>query len=334
MRYPDDSTVTSIVALATRAPSVHNTQPWKLIWHGDRLELRADTRRQLMSADPSARDLVISCGALLHHLTVASAAAGWRAAVDRLPDPADPDQLAIIRFTAKPPSSTAQRLATFIEYRSTDRRQVSSWPVPDSRLDALSVLAREHGVLSTGALSGDAKQLLFGALPVARKLQTRSKGYLDELLVHSRAGAGVGVPVSNVLSREAGTAVADSFTRFPAGSLENDVSSDAEVDATWMILSTSSDDRLSWLRTGEALSAIWLTCTGAGWSLVPYSQPIEVDSTRALIQRAVLDGSSCPQLLIRIGWPPLDRTPVPHTDRLPVEDVLHLRTESVGRDSW
>lgn len=334
MRSPDDATITSIVALACRAPSVHNTQPWRLVWLGDRLELHADTRRQLMHADRSGRDLIISCGALLHHLTVASAAAGWRASIDRLPDPGDADHLATVTFTPRSPSSTQQRLATFIEYRTTDRRQVSSWPVPASRLAQLSLLANEHGVLSTGPLSPDAKQILFGALPVARKLQTRSEGYLDELLAHSRAHSGVGVPASNLLTRDADTAVADSFTRFPAGSLENDVSTDSEVDATWIILSTSSDDRLSWLRTGEALSAIWLTCTGAGWSLVPYSQPIEVDATRDLIQRAVLDGSSCPQLLLRIGWPPLDRTPVPHTQRLATEDVLHLRTESAKRASW
>jgi hypothetical protein len=334
MRTIDDATVTTIVSLACRAPSVHNTQPWRLVWLGDRLELRSDDRRQLMYADPTGRNLVLSCGTLLHHLTVASAAAGWRATVDRLPDPNDPTLLATLRFTHRAPSAAHQRLATFIEYRSTDRRQVSAWPVPASRVAQLTAIAHDHGVLCNGALPSESKQILFDALPRANHIQSHTGKYLDELLAHSHTRNSIGVPVTNMLARPAAPDVDDSFTRFPVGTLENVVDPDAEGEATWMVLSTSSDDRLSWLRAGEALSAIWLTCTGAGWSLVPYSQPIEVDETRKVIQRSVLSDSSCPQLLLRIGWPALDRSPVPRTERLPVQDVLHLREETAASASW
>ena len=74
--------------MATRAPSIHNSQPW--LWrmgpHG--LELHADPTRRLPRTDPVGRDQVISCGAALHHLLVALAANGQGARVHRLPDPA------------------------------------------------------------------------------------------------------------------------------------------------------------------------------------------------------------------------------------------------------
>ena len=41
----NDLTFDSAVGAAVRAPSVHNTQPWLFHRDGDRIELRADTRR-------------------------------------------------------------------------------------------------------------------------------------------------------------------------------------------------------------------------------------------------------------------------------------------------
>jgi hypothetical protein len=66
---------------ALRAPSVHNTQPWR--WRIDTadgvVELYADRGRRLSATDPDGRDLLISCGAALDHLVVALAHAGLQA---------------------------------------------------------------------------------------------------------------------------------------------------------------------------------------------------------------------------------------------------------------
>jgi hypothetical protein len=56
--------------------------------------LYADRTRHLVDTDPDQRDLIISCGAALHHLRVALAAAGLAASVDHLPNPDDSDHLA------------------------------------------------------------------------------------------------------------------------------------------------------------------------------------------------------------------------------------------------
>jgi len=58
---------------ALRAPSVHNTQPWRWLVDGTDgvVELYADLNRHLTATDPDRRDLLISCGAALDHLVVA-----------------------------------------------------------------------------------------------------------------------------------------------------------------------------------------------------------------------------------------------------------------------
>src|SRR5664279_802919 len=79
---------------ARRAPSVHNTQPWKFILEPGRFGIRADRTRQLQVLDPTGRQLMISCGCALFNARAAAAAAGIDTRVERLPDDHDPDLIA------------------------------------------------------------------------------------------------------------------------------------------------------------------------------------------------------------------------------------------------
>ena len=53
----------AVVARASRAPSLHNTQPWQWRLGNEVLDLRADRSRQLQIADPDGHSLLVSCGA-------------------------------------------------------------------------------------------------------------------------------------------------------------------------------------------------------------------------------------------------------------------------------
>ena len=72
-RFPDAGTIRTVLALASRAPSVHNTQPWRWLVGAESLHLYADAERQLPNTDPDGRDLIVSCGAALNHCVVALA---------------------------------------------------------------------------------------------------------------------------------------------------------------------------------------------------------------------------------------------------------------------
>jgi hypothetical protein len=105
----DQRTVRSALELATRAPSVHNSQPWR--WRiGDRsVHLYADHSRRLPATDPDGRDWIVSCGAALHHLRIALAASGISAIVQRMPNPSEPDHLATTGHPARPRSGSPPR---------------------------------------------------------------------------------------------------------------------------------------------------------------------------------------------------------------------------------
>jgi len=58
--FPDAGTVRTVLTLACRAPSVHNTQPWRWRVDAASLHLYADPSRQLPNTDPDGRDLILS----------------------------------------------------------------------------------------------------------------------------------------------------------------------------------------------------------------------------------------------------------------------------------
>src|SRR5437763_6178512 len=142
---PDDETVRSAIELAIQAPSIHNSQPW--LWRmADRsLHLFADPSRVLPATDPAGRDLMLSCGAVLHHARVAFAALGWASSVHRLPNPAERGHLAAIEFRRRDATADDIALAAAIGRRRTDRRRFSSWPVQPILLTQLAGRAAEQG---------------------------------------------------------------------------------------------------------------------------------------------------------------------------------------------
>src|SRR3954451_633086 len=113
-----------VIDQACKAPSVHNTQPWRFRWTAasNTVELYADTTRVLSAIDPYGRELVISCGAALFNLRIALRKIGFDAKVTVLPDPREPRLLArIIATEGKPTSRDERRMYAALLRRHTHR---------------------------------------------------------------------------------------------------------------------------------------------------------------------------------------------------------------------
>ncbi|MEV4603405.1 hypothetical protein AB0K15_39210 [Amycolatopsis sp. NPDC049253] len=177
---PDLSTLKAAIALSVRAPSVHNTQSWAWRFSGHTIELRADPSRRLTRADPTGRDLLVSCGCALHHLRVAAAALGWKAEVTRLPPGTDPDLLAFVELRRREPSDEDIALASAIASRRSDRRPFTTPPTGDELARLANVVAGSGAVLET-----DARSALVVAAARAHELLPSAPTYLSELAAWS-----------------------------------------------------------------------------------------------------------------------------------------------------
>ena len=83
-----------LIEVARRAPSLHNTQPWRFTVSGDAIELYPDARRQL-HVDPDGREMIISCGAALYGLRLAVRSLGYLPEVELLPGRAGPGPISV-----------------------------------------------------------------------------------------------------------------------------------------------------------------------------------------------------------------------------------------------
>lgn len=313
-----DAVIDRLVVLACLAPSVHNTQPWLWRYDGTRLTLRADLRRRLPAEDPRGRNLMISCGAALHHLQFAARALGWDTIVETLPADDTAPVLAhvlVSRHGAQP--VVAEDIAVLRE-RCTDRRRFTAWPVPTDRLDDLARIAEAWGVAAQ-PVSADAARIRLELIAnqALTHLETEPRRVQEQDRWIQRTGSD-GIPV-DLLPDDPDPLRARS--RFRPGLLE-DTRLVIHGGERVLALGGAADDVAGWLRTGQGMSALWLEATRAGISVVPMSQPIEVESTRRRIARDVLDGAFEPHLLLRVGWQAIGRRELPRTPRRSVDEVL------------
>ncbi|MFC7493576.1 MULTISPECIES: Acg family FMN-binding oxidoreductase [unclassified Nocardioides] len=320
-RRPSGTAAREIVEFALRAPSVHNTQPWRWRIGDGRLDLYADRDRQLSVADPLGRNLAISCGAALEYAVVGAAAAQWQSVVDLLPDPDDPDHLAVLRLSPGPVNRRALADASLLSARRTDRRRLIPWPVPHGLLEAVAGRA-SVGIASTVILAALPDRLGVELL-VSRALATERA---DRLLVEEQsrwvaAGRPDGVPPENARPSD-GDLRPGSPSRYDAPPLDDESQLvTAPLDGLLVILS-EDDSPHGWIDAGRTLCRAWVAALDHDLSVVPLSQVIEVAETRAALRADVLDVDPWPQLLLRVGWQELARSPLPSTPRRGVEDVL------------
>lgn len=316
--FPDAATIRTVLALASRAPSVHNTQPWRWLVGTESLHLYADPDRRLPNTDPDGRDLILSCGAALNHCVVAFAAVGWHAKVTRLPNPADPNHLAAVQLSRYSADPVDIALAAAIPRRRTDRRYYNSWPVPVGDIALMAARAARHGVTLCQVEDTDRLHDI-----VAQSVWDHmTHDYLVELTAWSgRYASAVGVPARNTPKSDQKAKIPGRYFAGPVLDMPSGTSP-AEDNAAVLALGTRDDDLVARLRAGEATSAVLLSATSMGLASCPVTEPLEIAETREAVQAEIFGGSTYPQMLLRVGWAPINADPLPSTPRRDLADFV------------
>jgi hypothetical protein len=320
-----------VVTAATRAPSIHNTQPWHFSASGDVLQVRTDPSRALPVLDPTGRQRIISCGIAVEFALVAVRASGRDAGVDLLPDAGDPDHLAAIRVTGgREPSDDERALAAAIEQRHTERAPFEPRAVPGQLIDRLQREAGAFGVWVKPIDRSEEEVATVFLISRAEELEQGEPAYRAELerWLRTDPAAPDGVPVGAVPSEDPATRPSNWLIRdFVVGSRTATAPAPVDPDAppppverpAVLLLGTMNDDRRAWLEAGRALGRLLLRITDAGLVASPLTQALDWPATRRqLTTRLSLVGH--PQMLLRLGHPATRGTP---SGRRPVQEVLH-----------
>jgi nitroreductase len=296
--FPKEDTIHMALSLATRAPSIHDTQPWLWRVGTQSLHLYAHADWRGPHPDAEGRDVLLSCGASLHHCLVALAALGWRAKVKRLPDAAEPEHLADLELYPHPASALDVVLASAIPRQRNDWRHYSSWPVSAADLALIGARTAGAGVTTRRV------ETVQDVQHVVAQAVWRHRTGNDHL--------GESTPQS-----ERHVTFADG-PHWKATKLDTDSTAD---NAVVLALGTKDDSRLARLRAGEAMSMVLLSATALGLASCALDEPLESAEVRDAMHANLFTIVGVPQILLRLGWPPVGADPLPSTPRRPLAEV-------------
>ncbi len=313
--------VAGLLATAGRAPSLHNSQPWRFRVLPDVIELWADPARRLVAADPTGREQRLACGAALYNVRLGLHGHGIRPLVTLHVDPERPDLLATVRYGGrKPPTPEQSALLAAIPRRHTNRRPFSDEPVSPAERGALRRAAIEEGAWLHFVDGPDERLALAQLAAEAHAAQLVDPRYLAE--------AERWTAVSN--SRDDGVPAAPNEHRPSAherwvkrdftggrGPTTAQVGIGFEQDPAIAVLSPHLFGASTELGTGQAMQRVLLTATVDGLSVSFLSHVIEVERARDGLRRLIRSVHS-PLVVMRIGhgWP------VPATPRRAATDLL------------
>jgi hypothetical protein len=311
------------VNLACRAPSLHNSQPWRWVAGDGALQLFLDPRR-VMNYDRSRREALIGCGAALHHLKVAMAAGGWQTHADRFPDPNDPNHLASLTFSPLDQVSEYDgRRADAILIRRSDRLPFSA-PRDWESFEPVLRNAIDTAAVRLDAVPDDLRPQLAEASQLSASLRLYDSAY------HTEVGWWTGpfrysdgIPYSSLVSAAEGDRV-DVGRLFPVTRNDERRPEIPEDHAEILLLSTDNDDPADALACGEALSAVLLECAMAGFATCTLTHITELHTTRELVT-ALMGFDRVPQVLIRVGVTPAIESAPPLSPRRAVDDVFRVQ---------
>lgn len=270
--------VAGLLATAARAPSLHDSRPWRFRVLPDVIELWADPARRLPAADPTGREQRLACGASLYNLRLGLHGHGIRPLVTLHADPRHPDLLATVRYGGrKSPTPEQQSLLAAIPRRHTDRSPLSDVPVSPAERGGLRRAAIEEGAWLHFVDDRDQRRAVVQLAAQAHGTQLGDPAYRDE---------------------------AQQWTAAPSNRIG------VEQDPAIAVLSGHLFRASVEVGTGQALQRVLLAATVDGLSVSFLSQVIEIERYREGLH-PLIPGIHNPLVVLGIGR----RSPVPATSR-------------------
>ncbi|WP_410674957.1 Acg family FMN-binding oxidoreductase [Amycolatopsis sp. cmx-4-68] len=320
MSRPLPSVFDQALASAVRAPSPHNTQPWRFVVEHEVIQVWLDRERVLTVADPHRREARLACGAAAFNLQICLRANGL-AVVVRLPDPAEPDLVAVVRLDGNQKATPGERkLAEAVFRRHTNRRPLLDKEVPPAVRSALkSAALSEGGQIEYLDASGRYTPVA-SLVRQAEALQADDRAFREEAAfwTHREEGSPDGVP-----NTAAGPPPLGHGLVSLRASHENEDLPSREYEREPLLgaLLTRDKGPHAEVRAGMAMQRVLLTATAEGLATSFLSQPFETPWTRDSLDR-LFAGLGQPHTLLRIGY----GYPTRLTSRRPVGEVATHRT--------
>jgi len=316
-----------MVGYATKAPSGHNTQPWKFIISESSIEIHPDFGQALPVVDASNRELYISLGCAAENLLIAANEFGYESSfsID-----IDDNNHSYIKIYLKEGKCETSPLFELIERRQTNRRVYDKRMIVQDTIDILKNLSVEKGTKVRFYKNGSPDFLaLTDLIAEGNTFQMTDKAFKAELLSWIRFNKNQKDKLRNGLTNEVmGTPSAPAFIGKPIVSsfLKPDKQNKTDMEkinsSSHMVLfSIEQNNPENWILLGRSLERFLLETTRQGIANAYLNQPCEVESIAAVLPAKLNISNEIPVLLLRIGY----AEPMPFAPRKDVKDVIQFK---------
>ncbi len=293
-----DEKLKFLLNYAILAPSLHNTQPWKFTVRGSEVRVLVDRNRQLRVADPDARELYISVGCALENILTAATYFGLSTALTYFPDPKDEIGVATIIFedVGSKASLADQERFHAIPLRHTNRQTYANKPLNERDVQHLQACLNEKNVTLTVTDDPVTKQEIDSLVISADITQFADPDYRDELNNWISQGE---FGYRWLIARMGQLAA----TYIDSHHKPTKANADIVLNAPLLgLLSTSSNDRLAQIQTGQVFERIALNATTLNIGLQPLSQILQVSDLKPAVSKLFPGAAAAPQMAFRLGY--------------------------------
>jgi hypothetical protein len=300
-------TFIKIVRSASRAPSGHNTQPWKFSFNGDSLTITPDFDLSLAVADPDHRELWISLGCAAETAMIAARYYGYKAETEIVNN----NGSVRLRIDLRAADTEGDKeLFPFIASRQTTRNLYKERSVPAEDLKILETAANKAGIRVTLYTGRDEISSFKPFIAEAVKHQFGNPDYKNELICWMRfsekeamkKGDGLYTACNGIpsMGRLAGSFVVKLAVN--AASEEKRLLRQVDNTAVVAMFTSGSDDPEDLVNLGISFQRFALTATKLNICHSHINTPCQVPPVREKMIGELGITNGLPQLLIRLGY--------------------------------
>lgn len=310
-----------IASCASKAPSGHNTQPWKFHITDDTITVVPNFEVALPVVDGNNRELFISLGCAVENLCIAASYFGYTTHIKEC------SIEAIILELTKNNLSTKDPLFHQIEKRQTNRTIYNGNKISDGILQQLQSVPKEIGVqfyfTEIGTPFADT---ITGYIMKGNEIQMADIAFKNELLSWMRFNKKQVEATHDGLSYLVfgnpslpGILARPIVNLFLNPKVQNK-SDRKKIDSSshFVVCTTQQDAIKEWINLGRTLQRILLKATEIGISYAFLNQPCEVAALASDLREKLPVNKEYPTLIMRIGY----ANPIPYSPRKEIETLL------------
>ena len=285
-----------LLEAAGRAPSAHNTQPWKLIWRENELQVCVPEHRMLPADDPEGADTLYALGTMMENLMLTLQQLGFEGEYVVAEKWQFSEPTLVLRW--RPRGSKADSpLYRMIPIRRTSRVPYLDEPIPSWVVKDIEKAARPAKlyVLMDSAAKDEIRFLTAAA--AARALQNERYAselyrwmhfsrrdpswYKDGLNAECMGWTRIEAALARQLLRPSVVCALAKlwFTRW----LYTDIDQQAPFAPALCVITTPDSSFAGRVQAGRSLQRVWLTAAAHGLVTHPLSPAVDDASSRSRV---------------------------------------------------